>query len=531
MQDGLAPTSGRAAPGAGTTTGGAVGLADGPAPAGDPGFRQLAEAAPMGILVLGADERLRYANPSAAALLGRPVEELVATRFEALADPSCSGLLRRRVADRIAGAPVPTACETLLRRADGSGIATELGVSPLAWHGEPCALLFLSDVTARRDALAALEEEREVFRSVFENAGEAVFLTSPDGSISAANPAACRMVGRTEEEIRRLGRSGVLDPADPRLPAALEERGRTGRFHGELQGSRANGEAFPAEVTSDLFIDARGRPRTATIIRDATERRRGEEALRRSEALVRSLNAELEQRVAERTEELAVANAELRSFSSTVAHDLTAPLRGINGLAGRLLEDCGPRLDEEARGLLRRIAEASARGGRLIAALLDHARISVARLEREPVDVGALACAILRRRAAEQPRRRVAWSAPTGLVVLADSGLVAEILEHLLSNAWKFTASREAARIEVGAEAEGAETVLFVRDDGVGFDPAHAGRLFELFHRAHAGTELAGLGVGLALAESAVRRHGGWIRIDGAPGAGATVRFTLGLKR
>ncbi len=527
MNNAFAPTSGMAMPGAEEKPGSGLGASDRRPEGGDPGFRQLAEAAPMGILVVGADEGLRYANPSAAALLGRSVEELLACRFGTLADPSCRELLRQRIADRIAGAPVPGTYETLLRRADGSSVAVELSGNPLGWHGEPCDLLFLSDVTVRRNALAALEEEREVFRSVFENAGEAVFLTSPDGSISAANPAACRILGRNEEEIRRLGRSGVLDPTDPRLPVALEERARTGRFHGELRGLRANGEAFPAEITSDLFTDAHGKARTATILRDVTERRRAEEALRRSEALVRSLNAELEQRVAERTEELGAANAELRGFSSTVAHDLTAPLRGINGLAGRLLEDYGPGLDEEARGLLRRIAEASARGGKLIEALLDHARISVARLERDAVDVGDLAAAILQRRAAEEPERRVSWSAPSGLVVRADRRLVGEILEHLLANAWKFTSPRDGARIEVGAEREGGQTVLFVRDDGVGFEPSHASRLFDLFHRAHAESELSGLGVGLALAESAVRRHGGWMRIVGAPGAGATVRFTL----
>ncbi|HRY43440.1 MAG TPA: PAS domain S-box protein [Thermoanaerobaculia bacterium] len=533
MNSAFAPTSGSATSGSEAKTGTERGPEASAPPRDDsgPGFRQLAEVAPMGILVVGADEGLRYANPSAAAMLGRSVDDLLACRYGTLADPSCRDLLRQRIADRIAGAPVPGTYETLFRRADGSSVAVELSGNLLGWHGEPCDLLFLSDVTVRRNALAALEEEREAFRSVFENAGEAVFLTSPDGSISAANPAACRMLGRSEEEIRRLGRSGVLDLSDPRVPAALEERARTGRFHGELRALRVSGEAFPAEITSDLFTDAHGKPRSATILRDVTERRRAEEAFRRSEALVRSLNAELEQRVAERTEALAAANEELRGFSSSIAHDLTAPLRGINGLAGRLLEDHGSNLGEEARGLLRRIVEASARGGRLIEALLDHARISVARLEREAVDVGDLAAAILRRRAAEEPGRNVTWIAPSGLDARADRRLVGEILEHLLANAWKFTSPREAARIEVGAATEGGETVFFVRDDGVGFEPAHASRLFELFHRAHAGTELSGLGVGLALAERAVRCHGGWIRIDGAPGAGATVRFTLSPRR
>ena len=496
----------------------------------DPGFRLLAELAPFGVLVVGRDERFRWANASAVETLGTTLADLLSKRFEAVAAPSCRDLLRQRLAGRLTGDSLPRTYEALLLRPDGSNVAVELTGNRITWQGEVCDLVFFSDVSIRRSALAALEEERETLRSIFENVGEAVFLTFPDGPISAANPAACQMVGRTREEVLRLGRSGVLDASDPRLASAIEERARTGRFRGELRGIRKDGETFPAEVTSDLFTDAQGRSRTATIIRDVTERRRAEEALRKSEALVRALNAELEQRVAERTEALASANEELRSFSSTVAHDLTAPLRGINGLAGRLLEDYGAGLDEEGRGLLRRIGEASARGGRLIEALLDHARISVARLEREAVDVGEIASAILRRREAEEPGRNVAWRAPVGLVVRADRRLVGEILEQVLSNAWKFTSPREHARIEVGAEVDGGETVFFVRDDGVGFDPSHAGRLFGLFERAHAESELPGLGVGLALAESAVRRHGGWIRVDGAPGAGATIRFSLSPK-
>ncbi len=533
MQSASAPASGTEKPGSKPEAGDSGRPDPSALVSSDParGFRGLADLAPFGILVVGEDERFRWANASAAEMLGRARDDLLSSRFEEVAEPSSRELLRRRLAERLGGQPAPRTYETLLLRGDGTSIAAELSGNRVAWNGEVCDLIFFTDVTSRRNALAALEEEREALRSIFENVGEAVFLTSPDGSISAANPAACRMLGRPRDEILRLGRSGVLDPSDPRIPAALEERARKGRFHGELRGVRANGETFPAEVTSDVFTDALGRLRTATIVRDVTERRRSEEALRMSEALVRALNAELELRVAERTEALAAANEELRSFSSTIAHDLTAPLRGINGLAGRLLEDHGSNLDEEARGLIRRIVEASARGGRLIEALLDHARISVARLEREAVDVGDLAAAILRRCAAEEPGRNVTWAAPSGLIARADRRLVGEILEHLLANAWKFTSPREAARIEVGAATEGGETVFFVRDDGVGFEPAHASRLFELFHRAHAGMELAGLGVGLSLAERAVRRHGGWIRIDGAPGAGATVRFTLSPRR
>jgi PAS domain S-box-containing protein len=145
------------------------------------------------------------------------------------------------------------------------------------------------DITERKRAEEALRASEERYRSLFDNSDDAVLLTAPDGRIFAANPAACRIVGRTEAEICQTGRAGVVDPTDPRLPIALEERERTGRFRGELTCLRSDGQPFPGEVTSVVFQGEAGQPRTSMIIRDITERKRAEEALTAERTLLRTI--------------------------------------------------------------------------------------------------------------------------------------------------------------------------------------------------------------------------------------------------
>jgi signal transduction histidine kinase len=242
---------------------------------------------------------------------------------------------------------------------------------------------------------------------------------------------------------------------------------------------------------------------------------------------LRLLNQELEARVADRTRALDASNAELQAFAYTVAHDLKAPLRAVSGFTALVLEGKEAHLDAESRLLLGRVLEAARRGGLLIEGLLRHAALARLPLARRQVDVEAVARGIVSDLQASAPGRRVEWKVEPGLAAVADEALFREALGKLLENAWKFTTGRDPARVEVGAEQLGDETVFVVRDDGAGFDPAHAHRLFQPFQRAHAPGEFPGLGIGLALAARIVGRHGGWIRIESSPGGGTTVRFTF----
>ncbi len=225
--------------------------------------------------------------------------------------------------------------------------------------------------------------------------------------------------------------------------------------------------------------------------------------------------------------ELARANEELRAFSYSVSHDLRAPLRAIDGFAEALLEDCGTALDERGRDHLRRVRAAAHRMGLLIADLLELAKVSGAELERQRVDVTALA-----RQAAEElrrgePSRRVALSVQEGLAAEADERLLRVVLDNLLGNAWKFTAPVAEPRVEVSCESRGGEDVFSVRDNGVGFDMGYVERLFRPFQRLHAETDFAGTGIGLATVRRVVDRHGGRTWAEGTPGRGAAVFFTL----
>jgi signal transduction histidine kinase len=239
------------------------------------------------------------------------------------------------------------------------------------------------------------------------------------------------------------------------------------------------------------------------------------------------LYAQLEQRVHARTAELEAANHELEAFSSSVAHDLRAPLRAIAGFSEALLEDAADRLAPDDVRHATQIRDAARRMGELIAALLELARISRTEPHRRRVDVSELARTILGRLRAAQPERDVEVEIGDGLIAFADPRLVEIALTNLLGNAWKFTGKRANARIELGAMPGGPPPVYFVRDNGAGFDPAHAGKLFGAFQRLHAAADFEGTGVGLATVQRIVARHGGTIWAEAEPDRGAAFYFTL----
>ena len=220
--------------------------------------------------------------------------------------------------------------------------------------------------------------------------------------------------------------------------------------------------------------------------------------------------------------------AELEAFNYSVSHDLRAPLRPLAGFSEALVADHGDKLDAKARDYLQRIRSAAKRMDQLIDDLLSLSRMSRADVSRQSVDLCALATSIVEELRASEPTRTVVLVATAPAIASADARLVRIMLENLLRNAWKFTRDKPGARIEVGATAgKGAGATYFVRDDGVGFDPAYAGKLFQPFQRLHAASEFEGTGIGLAIVNRIVQRHGGRIWAESEPGHGATFFFTL----
>jgi signal transduction histidine kinase len=254
---------------------------------------------------------------------------------------------------------------------------------------------------------------------------------------------------------------------------------------------------------------------------------RAELALKESESRARDLNTELEHRVEQRTRDMRAALDELESFTYSVSHDLRSPLRAIDGFASALAEDHSQDLGATGNANLVRIRKASRRMSALIDDLLSLYRSSRVFVFRTQVDVSKLSHELFRKLSTVYPERNVTWNIEEGLAIHADAVLTGIALEHLVQNAWKFTLRNPAAEIHIDSAMVDGSPWIRVRDNGVGFDMAHANKLFGTFHRLHDDPEFEGNGIGLAIVKRVVTRHGGKIEVDSQPGRGSEFRFCL----
>jgi PAS domain S-box-containing protein len=246
-----------------------------------------------------------------------------------------------------------------------------------------------------------------------------------------------------------------------------------------------------------------------------------------AEEKIRSLNADLELRVQNRTSELTAANQELEAFTYSVAHDLRAPLRHVDGFAQMLQEALGPNSSPESTQLVRRIRTAILNMGRLVDDLLNLARVGRQELSRSPVDLQVLVNQVIDELHGEAKGRSVEWRLSTLPGLTCDSGLIHQVFTNLLSNALKYTRQRPQATIHIGSKEAEGEKIIFVRDNGVGFDMKYSSKLFGVFQRLHRPEEFEGTGVGLATVDRIIRKHGGRIWAEAQPDSGATFYFTL----
>lgn len=227
------------------------------------------------------------------------------------------------------------------------------------------------------------------------------------------------------------------------------------------------------------------------------------------------------------TSECAACGCELDALAYAVSHDLRAPLRAIDGFGHLLAEDCADGLDETGEDYLRRILAAAARMGRLLDDLLELSRVSRADLRRSRVDLGRLASEVVAGLRAVESTREVTVTIADPLVATGDPQLLRLVLQNLIGNAWKFTGERPHGHIQLGSTERDGVPVVFVRDDGVGFEPRDAEKMFAPFQRVRTTHESTGNGMGLAIVWRIVRRHGGQVWAEGEPGRGATFSFTL----
>jgi PAS domain S-box-containing protein len=360
----------------------------------------------------------------------------------------------------------------------------------------------VGEAIERKRSEERLRASEDRFRAVAETASDAMVSVDTQGTITYINPAAERMFGVVAYQ--QLGKAIAS-----LLPELQDEPSFQALRLVEMTARRADGTRFPVEASFATWTSSDRVEFMTAIIRDISARRRAEEAVRTARDSAEASNRELE------------------AFSYSVSHDLQAPLTRIDNLSQSVLEEAGERLDDRSRDYILRMRATAQRTLRLVDELLELSRASRAELLVQHVDMSALARAVASDLRARQPDRSVDVSVQDRMAASGDPGLLRGVLENLIDNAWKFTSKRPDALIEVGLREENGGTVFFVRDNGAGFDPAYTHLLFAPFQRLHKESDFPGTGVGLAVVQRIVHRHGGHVWADGSIDRGATFSFTV----
>lgn len=374
----------------------------------------------------------------------------------------------------------------------------------------------------------ALNRERAVetwARSVLELAPDGIIVVDKAGSITFVNDQADKMFAYEQDELLGKPVEGLIPEryrsvhVGHRADYAAEPRTRPMGIGLELYGLRKDGVEFPVEIALSP-TRTRGELTVTAIIRDVTDRKRAEEEIKR-------LNADLERRVIARTAQFEAANKELEAFNYSVSHDLSAPLRLIDGFSRDLAEGYRDKLDQRGIQDITWIRESVAKMAALIDDLLRLSRIGRVEARFQDVDLSAIVQSVADDLRREDPLREVTFAIQPGVIARADSRLILIALENLIGNAWKFTSKTPDARIEFGVSEQAGEPVYFVTDNGAGFDMTYSDRLFAPFERLHTEAEFPGTGIGLAIVRRTINRHNGRVWAHGAVGKGATIYFTL----
>ncbi|MGA8409785.1 MAG: PAS domain S-box protein [Candidatus Acidiferrales bacterium] len=488
-------------------------------------FRNLLEAAPDAIVIVNQGGQIQLVNAQTEKLFGYSRDELVGMAVEILV-PQRFQLRHAGHREAYAHAPQPrsigSGLELYGRRKDGSEFPLEISLGPLQTAEGTLTSASIRDVSERKPLAEQFREHELRFRLLIDAVKDyAIISLDPGGMVTTWNAGAQRLKGYAAEEI--IGRHlSVLYPpealADGRLDDELLEAEASG--HVEAQGWRVrkDGSRFWAEVVTTALRDSGGKLLGfAKIDKDITARRETEEQIQK-------LNLELNQRVFE----LGTANKELESFSYSVSHDLRAPLRHVDGFARILKEEFAESIPEDGVKYLDRILDAATHMGHLVDDLLNLARIGRQELKREKTDMGRLVKQAIAGIPPDVEERNIEWRIEALPELNCDPGLITVVLTNLLSNAAKFTRKQPVAIIEIGSGFINSLPTIFVRDNGVGFDPRYADKLFGVFQRLRRQEDFEGTGVGLATVQRIVRRHGGEIWAQSKAGCGAEFSFTLG---
>lgn len=360
-----------------------------------------------------------------------------------------------------------------------------------------------------RDRTQELTRAREELDRFFSMSLDLLCIADLAGQFTRVNPAWEQVLGWTAADLTAVPYVDLVHPDDRTATmqesAKLALGGTTVSFENRYRHKDGTYRWLSWKAAANLELGW-----VYAAARDVTDEKGAARELRQSAA------------------ELTAVNRELEAFSYSVSHDLRAPLRTVDGFSQALLEDCGDRLGDAGQDHLRRIRAAAQHMGQLIDDLLKLARVTRAELNFSTVDLSALASRVFTRLSTADPNRIVDWRVQDALSVTADGRLLEVAITNLIENAWKFTRHQPAPRIEFGMRnGAGRPREYFVRDNGAGFDPAYASKLFHAFQRLHRAADFPGSGIGLATVQRIITRHGGQVRAEGAVGEGATFAFTL----
>ena len=478
-------------------------------------YRQLFETAQDGILIVdAATGQILDANLAMRALLGRSNEELKGMNFGEIIPFKGRSELKNLLADLRLKKTVRYEAVQLDAQEGLQVIVEFIGTAFLA-DRRRLVQCNLRDITERK----RIEEQ---FHASFQEVSElkiamdehvSVTIINTEGKFTYVNDRFCQISQYSREEL--LGQDHTVITSGHHSREFFNEMWTTlesGRvWKGEIMNKARDGSFFWAATTYVPFLDELGEPRQFVAIRaDITKRK----AVERS--------------VVERTEQLKFANKELEAFCYSVSHDLRAPLRHILGFVNLLHKDIEPLLSEKNLRYLSIVTQSAQRMGKLIDDLLAFSRVGRTDMHKSDVNLVSLVQENLEDFQIESTQRNILWEISPLPHVCADRALLRMVFANLISNAVKFTSVRANAKIEIGCAPGGdAETVIFIRDNGAGFDPKYMGKLFGVFQRLHSQEEFEGTGIGLANVQRIIQRHGGRIWAEGILNSGATFYFSI----
>lgn len=379
------------------------------------------------------------------------------------------------------------------------------------------------DITERKEAEEALRESEEKYRTLVDNMQDAVYRCDLNGNVVFTTPSAARLLGYSSvEELigRNISKDFYYYPEErDKTLNILREQGKITNY--EVILKRKDNKPVIISSNSQFYYDRDGKIiGVEGVYSDITERKRAEEEILR-------LNETLENRVRERTAQLEAANKRLESFSYSVSHDLRAPLRAIDGYTHILMEEYEPHLDNEGKRICTVISSETRRMNKLIDDLLSLSRLGHAKMQLTLIDMESVVDSLYNEMTTPEQRNRIDFHMEPLPKVMADPVLIRQVWMNLLGNAIKFSAHRERCLIEISGERQALENIYTIRDNGAGFNPEYVDKIFGVFQRLHSSREFEGTGVGLAIVEQAIKRHGGRVWAESKEGQGASFFFSL----